>query len=504
MQSSAFPFHNSCFFIGIIDKSGFITGSRMFYPTEDRTSNVRIIMLSGAPIGNFQASSGSTLQLVDGGKVTFPENAVTDLAGNTYSGIVEVTAHFLNPDDIDFRDEMPGDLVGIDVESNERALLSYGMIAVEISSPSGEDLQLAPGKEATLEFPVPSSILTNAPGSIPLWYFDEETGYWTEEGEAQLSEDRYVGNVSHFSFWNCDAPFPLIELCGQIFYENGDPAANVPVRLTVINSGTTRYGYTDDMGLFCGKVPKEEIMTLEIQDQCNNVVFQQDIGPFGTDHTLTDIVIPDDNATVTQISGILLNCDSDPVQEGVVSIRYGEIKIYLPVTESEGNFTYSFINCSDAPVEIQGYDLLGLKESLPITLPNAPFLDFGNLAVCEDLSEFLRFEFETDTVVFITPDIDFTNESMIINAFDSTANGGRYIYIFIPGNTVDVYTDITQSEIFLDLGIGEFGSAPTITVTVTYVGDTGDFVTGTMTGEYTEGQGNPFMSFTGNFSIKRE
>jgi hypothetical protein len=35
-----------------------------------------------------------------------------------------------------------------------------------------------------------------------LWSFDEAKGLWKEEGQAIKTGSNYVGDVSHFSFWN--------------------------------------------------------------------------------------------------------------------------------------------------------------------------------------------------------------------------------------------------------------------------------------------------------------
>ena len=90
------------------------------------------------------------------------------------------------------------------------------MMAVELQGASGESLNIAEGSTATLTFPIPQEILGNAPAEIPLWSFNENLGLWVEESVASLQGSNYVGEVSHFSFWNCDAPFELVELSFQL------------------------------------------------------------------------------------------------------------------------------------------------------------------------------------------------------------------------------------------------------------------------------------------------
>ncbi len=203
------------------ETSGYFQGSRTFIPSENGTSLVRIMMLQKNVIGTVSASSGGELSTSSGAKVNLPANGFIDESGNAYNGIVAVSAKWLDPTHEDIAVFMPGDLLGEDAAGQEQGLESFGMMAVELTGTSGQELNLS--KNATLTFPVPASLLGAAPSTIPLWSFDEEEGIWKEEGSADLVGNEYIGQVSHFSFWNCDAPFPLVELEGLLEYEDGSP-----------------------------------------------------------------------------------------------------------------------------------------------------------------------------------------------------------------------------------------------------------------------------------------
>ncbi len=90
--------------------------------------------------------------------------------------------------------------------------MSFGMMAVVLESTSGEKLQIAKDKSAKLTIPIPSSIQSSAPASISLWYVDEQTGLWKEEGTATKNGTSYVGDVKHFSFWNADFSNPAVNV----------------------------------------------------------------------------------------------------------------------------------------------------------------------------------------------------------------------------------------------------------------------------------------------------
>jgi hypothetical protein len=78
-----------------------------------------------------------------------------------------------------------------------------------LESAAGEKLQISTGNTAKLNFSIPSSLQAAAPNTIALWYVDEKTGLWKEEGMATKNGNAYEGDVKHFTYWNCDYPDQL-------------------------------------------------------------------------------------------------------------------------------------------------------------------------------------------------------------------------------------------------------------------------------------------------------
>ncbi len=79
---------------------------------------------------------------------------------------------------------MPGELRGIDENNKQVGLQSFGMMAVEMTGASGERLQLAPAKPATMRFPIAAAQQASAPATIAFWSFNDTTGLWKQEGMA--------------------------------------------------------------------------------------------------------------------------------------------------------------------------------------------------------------------------------------------------------------------------------------------------------------------------------
>ena len=134
-------------------------------------------------------------------------NESGEATGVPYDDYVTATAFYLSPDNENFAEAMPGgDLAAVRADGSEAQLISYGMTKVDLVDIHGKKLQLAPGKPATLTFPIPEKFKDNTPAEIPLWSFDETTGLWKEEGVAKLKGNVYEGQVTHFSWVNLDYP----------------------------------------------------------------------------------------------------------------------------------------------------------------------------------------------------------------------------------------------------------------------------------------------------------
>lgn len=162
---------------------------------------------SYAYAGQFMANKEFSMT-VDGGKVVIPANSLVTPDGKDYSGAVKMAVCYLNPDNNKFTSLMPGgDLCAINAASDTVQLISYGMVRVEMESDKGEKLQLKKGAKAKLSFPISKIHSKEKVDTIPLWYFNEETGLWQEEGLSVRKNGCFEGEVSHFTWWNCDVQF---------------------------------------------------------------------------------------------------------------------------------------------------------------------------------------------------------------------------------------------------------------------------------------------------------
>jgi hypothetical protein len=346
-------------------KTGYFNGNRSMVTKAGATQVTSIKLMPKTVAGTVSATSGGAVTLSTGGKVTFPANAFVDLSGNPYTGTVNVAMVWIDPTAADLGQILPGDLRAITTTGTEAILQTYGMLNVEISTTAGQELKIATGKTAELRFPLPTTLVSGAPATIPLWYFDEVKGRWIEEGNAAKTGSEYVGTVKHFTPWNVDVPGTsgVINL-ELIFKDNsGNPLVNLDFRVRGMTTGaTTGVGITNQLGISSGNVTPSTTLILDVFSKCGSVIYSTNIGPyplFGSFYGTASqaITVPVTTNKVT-ISGTAYKCDAaTPITDGFVKVQSsGGLTFNIPVTSS-GNYSFSMYSCgSDVSALVQAYD----------------------------------------------------------------------------------------------------------------------------------------------------
>ena len=370
-------------------KAGYFLGAKLFNPTVGAESFVPFQLLEKELTGTFATTNGGKVTTNDGASVEFGADAIRTDAGDIYSGEVRVFAKWIDPTSDMLAEQMPGDLRAWDKDEELVQLATYGMVAVELESPSGVKLQLKDGSKATLTMPVPAEILNNAPSTIPLWSMDETTGYWIEESSAILQDGHYVGDVSHFSFWNCDAPFPLVKLTFQLKDSDGNVIKYMKTTITV-NNANSRCGFSNSEGIVCGKVPKGENLVLKVYYYCGNFIYEQDLGSNDDDIDLGMIIVENVNATL--ITGELDKCDGSPVTDGYVYVQDLPVYYTIEIDENGAFSEYVFV-CESYTGSLVAFDTEEPLKSDEISVTideNGGILDLGTIVVCETITEYIK------------------------------------------------------------------------------------------------------------------
>ncbi len=496
-----------------VEKEGFMTGIRTFSATSG-INEVNIKIFSKILSGEFETNVGGTVELPNFCKVEFSPNTIEKESGGSYTGLVRAYLVYLDPTKPYMPDYIPGSYLADDKNNNRVTLVSYGMIGVELESPTGEQLQLIKRKTATITSAIPASLQSSAPATISLWHMDESTGLWKEEGTATKVGSNYVGTVSHFSFWNFDVPTPVVNLNAVIKDQNGNPLAFRQLRLNAPNLG---FGFatTDQNGEISGAIPAGAIISIEIYfATCSYYFPLTTIGPFTSNTNLGTITVnvPEDKL----VTGRVVNCSGNAVTNGFVIINYGQ-RIYSSIVNSNGEFslTITACNATDTACQIIAVDNNAQLQSSSITvrLPNAT-INIGNISACGNTptTQFMTYSFDNRPPVTFTEAWSFSriegtknvgDTSITVIMTDSGAGPGLFIN-FKDNNSINgpsplVYVHFNES-------FTQHVPAQPINVMLTsYASQVGEFYSGSFSGDIVDvrdinGVRHPF---TCSFRLRR-
>jgi uncharacterized protein (TIGR02145 family) len=354
-----------------VEKAGYFKGVRSFVP-KTGGNELQIQLLSKSIDGTINSSTGGTVT-IQNGSVTLPANGIT-LNNAAYSGTVKVAIKHYDPTSANFNDAMPGSLVGVD-NNTVSGLTSYGMLGVELTDNNGQLLQIASGKTATLTFKVPTSLQASAPASIDLWSLDETNGCWKKEGVANLVNNEYVGQVSHFSFWNCDVPSNFVYINGQVINsQTQQPISGATVTISANNYGSAS-DYTNSQGQYSGYVPNGVSLSITVSVNCsgsNTVVYTGTLPTMSANTTIATIGVTLPGQTV--LSGTVVDCNNQPVSNSYVAVN-NQI-----VFTNNGQFTTTVCGTNCSVTGFGNNPWVG-GQSQQVTLQGGT-QSVGNLIVC--------------------------------------------------------------------------------------------------------------------------
>ena len=406
----------------IVKKDGYFEGCRTIFYRSGKQNDIRVSLLRKNFNLNFQAQTGGTVQ-ANGLKITFEPNSIATESGSAYTGLVRVATSYLDPTNAKIASTMPGDLVGINRSNQLQYLASFGMIAVELQGNNGQKLQIKTGSSATISVTVPQSLVKNAPATIPLWSFAYETGLWKEEGTASLENGNYVGKVGHFSFWNCDAPFPLVHLKGTISAATA-PFAAVIALSDLDFSGGTRYAHANLDGKFEGKIPKGRKLLLQVFAQnCKSAaLLEKEVGPFEQDVDLGDLTVAA-TQEVLLVVGTARDCNGNNLKNGIISLYSKVSNTYnYVISDDEGKFVLPIYNCNSEQFYLKAYDVENVKTSEEVEiLQKSGTYTLGPVDVCKPIDEYIQIKSINPSTNF---DRTFVSELRVIDGLDSIEISG--------------------------------------------------------------------------------
>ena len=213
--------------------------------------------------------------LVEGdSSVTIRARSLQRNDGSPVTGEVELVVTKIDPSTDDVM-SFPGSFeMAMNTDGNMVQLESFGFATYELTQ-DGEEVDLAPGETARIEFVLPANAQDqfDVGDTIPLWELDEETAMWMEvspPGDIVLASDgsglkAWVAEVDHFSSWNCDAPIEDRNCVTGTVESDGAPVAGAQVTAVGLTYNGTSNARSDANGRFCIDVKRGSTASIEVR-----------------------------------------------------------------------------------------------------------------------------------------------------------------------------------------------------------------------------------------------
>lgn len=231
-----------------VNADNYAEGFQLAQVTGDATTTLSDLMLLPVEVSvDINVATGGTVTAPSGSQVQIPAAGLVRADGSAAAGTATVNLTTIDP--TQSTELMPGDFTTPDGGTIE----SFGAINVSIKDEAGNALNLGSGKTSTVRIPV-NSRNTDPDLTIPLFYFDADTGRWVQEGTATLQgtapNQYYEGTVTHFSVWNADKVLETVYINGCVQNVDGEPVAGATVTTDGIEYSGSASATTNSQGEF--------------------------------------------------------------------------------------------------------------------------------------------------------------------------------------------------------------------------------------------------------------
>lgn len=331
-----------------VEANGFATAFSITRVTSGQTTNLGVKLIPIGTTASVSVTAGDTVSVPNSmARVVIPANGLVPTAGGTPAGTVNVSLTPINP--ATDPNLMPGGFTGVTAGGgSDTPIESFGVLGVDIRDAAGARYSLAQGRTATIRIPL-GTLSSNPPPTIPLWYFNETTGVWQEEGTATLqgtgASRYYEGTVARFTpYWNADKATESIFVSGCVRDANNQSVPNMLVKTTGENYSGTATSVTKQDGTFRvamrkdgkAKLNGEEVSAQTFQTRASTNVIT--VGPSSADITLSDcLVLKSDIVVITTAS---------PLPDGRVGDAYNQT---LAVVGGTPGYVWS-LNAGSSPL----------------------------------------------------------------------------------------------------------------------------------------------------------
>lgn len=490
-------------------KQGYYTIHKSVIPIKNKLVSTKVQLVPRKLTKVINSATGGVAITNGAAQVALQSNSVIDASGKIYNGPIQVYSYWMDPTKENTFIEMPGNLTGRNLDGKEVVLQTLGMMTVELEDQSGNPLNIAPDKTAELKIPIAASLDSKAKTTIPMWYYDATKGGWIEDGISTRAGLFYVSKVSHFTYWNWDFSFPLINLKFRIVDLTNRPLGQVYLDVVDEVSGQHGSGETNPDGTFEGKIPASSSFTMTIGDRncVTPIIYKFTSGT--TDKDLGDISI---NIPSKHIFGKIVDCNKQIISNGYIQIWFGTSKLVQSFfIDASGAFDLNIATCSLEQINYKVIDLDHQKESSTGVLsPQSPIEnDLGYVLACNELESYfiMNVDGKLDQQIFQISQRNYgANKRIIIYGVFADSLNFDTLYFDIP--LFSIGTSSPNRFKYESQNNGYYfscnGNCNAISNTIIEFGAIGESIKGNFLGQIVNNQNSKSVNIDGSFKFKRE
>lgn len=520
-------------------KIGYFSITKTFSPSKDKGAFFRVMMLPENNIGTIEAVTGGSLTYEPGIasttylgisiKISLPTNAMeVASSGLLYKGKVFFKAAMSSTYEGElFYRKMPGDLRCTDSTGKEKLINSTNLIFAQVTGSGGEVLQIAKNKKITLTLTTP--ITEYKPPIVPIWYFDDTTGFWKQDGEAIKNGNKYEGEISHLGClnYNTIAFDNVLKFDCTIVDKEGYPMPNVFIGIEPIPF-QSNFLLTDASGYVSGIMPANSQVKLKVYRGSNleyiGVIYEKPVTTGNSDISLGTIIVAADNSTI--LEGSVRDCNNEGLaSDGYImagnhfGLNVGDnYRLNLPASErGKFRFNINYLGGGNA----LAYVIATNNKTAHTSQLAIPFWNIGkhtipDIQVCNlPEQEYLNYTIDSINYSYISPLDSFYQSRYFLDNFDPSQGERISVYggndasktgLSFQFDTKNVGVGRTQmmTHIFFAPPSKQTSVLNPAELTITEYGKVGEFISGSFRVLAAEG----WPTYTkynvlGNFRVRR-
>ncbi|WOC25600.1 Ig-like domain-containing protein [Pseudoalteromonas sp. N1230-9] len=304
----------------------------------------------------FDPTIASNLQVEDAVLVELPANSLVRADNSLVTGPVSAELTIINPAvDVYL---MPGEMLTTDENGEIKPIESFGAITVTFEDENGETLNLAENSQAIINIPAVGELAS----TVPLYYYNEQTGLWVKEGEAQLVNSAegnfYTGSVSHFTTWNADRIYETVFIHGCLEDNNQNRIAGALVNSQGRDYIGSSSAVTDINGDF--SIPVKMDSTVLISSTSGGLSRTFSVETNLTDLTLDECIVLDEVFTKIKLNWGATPSDLDSHLWGPTATEGEQFHIYFGSDTATVNDIIMFLDVDD--ITSYGPEVISIPE----------------------------------------------------------------------------------------------------------------------------------------------